>query len=137
MKISRVRILGKKLPFTLVEVHSDTGLVGIGGCEAPMSPTRQVIEEPPWRLADILLGQNPADVGALWIKMVQAIEWQGGLALNAAGALDMALWDLLGKVRGQPLHEIFGGTVQSKVMVYASGTAYDLASYRPGSEPPH
>jgi L-alanine-DL-glutamate epimerase-like enolase superfamily enzyme len=136
MKISSVRILGKKLPFTLVEIHSDTGLVGIGGCEAPMSATRQVIEEPPWRLADILIGQNPANVGALYNKMVQAIEWQGGLALNAAGALDMAIWDLLGKSQELPLYKLFGGEVQSKVMAYASGTAFDLTHYRPGTEPP-
>src|ERR1700722_1462434 len=124
MKITAVKILGSRLPFTILEIHSDTGLIGIGGCEAPASATKSIIEDPPWRLANILIDQDVSRVGALWPKLVQAIEWQGGLALNAAGALDMALWDLLGKVRGQPLHEIFGGTVQSKVMVYASGTAY-------------
>jgi L-alanine-DL-glutamate epimerase-like enolase superfamily enzyme len=77
-------------------------------------------------------------VGTLWAKLVQTIEWQGGLALNAAAALDMALWDLNGKALGLPLHEVFGGGVQAKVMVYASATAYDLSSYHPGgSEPPH
>ena len=136
MKIDRVRVLGTQLPFTLVEVHSDGGLIGIGGCEAPMSTTQHIIKGAPWRLANILVGQDPMHVAALWMKLVQAIEWQGGLALNAAGALDMAVWDLIGKVQGAPLHEIFGGKVQSRVMVYASGTAYDLTSYRPGTEPP-
>jgi D-galactarolactone cycloisomerase len=137
MKITAIKILGKKLPFTILEVHSDSGLIGIGGCEAPMSATKSVIEDHPWRLANILIGQDPSHVGVLWPKLVQAIEWQGGLALNAAGALDMALWDLFGKARALPLHELFGGAVQPKVMVYASGTAYDLANYRPGTEPPH
>jgi D-galactarolactone cycloisomerase len=137
MKITAIKILGRKLPFTILEVHSDTGLIGIGGCEAPMCVTRSIIEDHPWRLANILIGHDPSPVGALWSKLVQAIEWQGGLALNAAGALDMALWDLLGKARGLPLHELFGGAMQSKVMVYASGTAYDLADYRSGCEPPH
>ena len=74
--------------------------------------------------------------GSLVDKMVQAIEWQGGLALNAAGALDMALWDLAGKARDLPLYKLFGGEVQPKVMVYASGTAFDLSNYQPGTEPP-
>ena len=100
-------------------------------------PLDMIMEEPPWRLAEILVGQNPIDVGALWTRMLQAIEWQGGLALNAAGALDMAVWDLIGKMHGLPLYKLFGGEVQPRVMVYASGTAYDLTHYRPGIEPPH
>jgi L-alanine-DL-glutamate epimerase-like enolase superfamily enzyme len=137
MKIDRVKVIGKKLPFTLVEVHTDSGLVGIGGCEAPVGVTRRFIEDAPWRLGNILLGRDPMDVGAIWPKLVQAIEWQGGLALNAAGALDMALWDLAGKAANVPLYKLFGGEVQSRVMVYASGTAFDLSHYQPGSEPPH
>jgi D-galactarolactone cycloisomerase len=137
MKVSSVKVIGAKLPFTLIEVHSDTGLIGIGGCEAPLSATRAILENPPWRLAEIVRGQNPADIGAIWARLVQAIEWQGGLALNAAGALDMALWDLIGKMHGIPLYKVFGGEVQSKIMVYASGTAFDLTNYRPGAEPPH
>ncbi len=136
MKISSIRILGQKLPMTLVEVKSDDGHVGIGGCEAPVSVIRPIIENYPWRLADIVAHRSPEDVARIWADLVEATQWQGGLVVYAAGALDMAIWDLLGKVRGVPLYKLFGGAVQENVMVYASGTAFDLTDYKPGIEPP-
>jgi D-galactarolactone cycloisomerase len=136
MKIQSINIPGKRLPMTLVELHADNGLVGIGGCEAPVSAVRPILESPPWSLADRVVGRDPADLGIIWRELIETIQWQGGVALNAAAALDMALWDLLGKSLNQPLFKLFGGAVQPKVMAYASATAFDLSNYRPGIEPP-
>jgi L-alanine-DL-glutamate epimerase-like enolase superfamily enzyme len=139
MNIHDVRILGQQLPMTLVEVHGDSGVIGIGGCEAPAIAVRAIIDNPPWCLREILVGQEAAEIGVLWRKMLRAIWLQGGIALHAGAALDMALWDLLGKTQQQPLYEIFGGAAQPKIMAYASATAFDLtnlAHYQPGSDPP-
>lgn len=136
MRISSVRVLGQRLPMTLVEVRADSGIVGIGGCEAPVGAVRAVLENPPWRLGEILVGRQALEVGVIWEQLVRAIWWQGGLALHAAGALDMAVWDLIGKSEGMPLYKLFGGAVQSKVMAYASATAFDVAHQQPGMEPP-
>jgi D-galactarolactone cycloisomerase len=136
MKIAEVRIPGQNLPMTLVEVRSDTGLIGIGGCEAPVAAIRPILKGSPWRLADLLIGREIGEIDGLWQSMVEAIELQGGVAVRAAAALDMALWDLAGKAQGVPLYKLFGGAVQPAVMAYASGTAFDLTHYRPGTEPP-
>ena len=50
---------------------------------------------------------------------------EGGVAVNAMGAIDMALWDLAGKARGLPVYKLLGGVVQPQVMAYASATAFD------------
>jgi D-galactarolactone cycloisomerase len=126
MKIASVRILGQSLPMTLVEVVSDTGVIGIGGTDAPVEVIRPILERPPWRLSSLLLGQDPADVERLAESMFVATLGQGGLVVHAMGALDMALWDLRGKLAGRPLHQICGGAVRDQVMVYASATAFDL-----------
>ena len=126
MKIQSIRVVGQDLPMTLVEVATDDGAVGIGGTEAPMSVIRPIIERYPFRLVDLLLGQDPRDVRRLARAMFHATQGQGGLIVNAMAALDMAIWDLRGKIHEAPLHKLFGGAVQDRVMVYASATAFDL-----------
>src|SRR4030095_11559904 len=53
---------------------------------------------------------------------------EGGLAVNAMAAIDMALWDLAGKARGLAIHEMLGGAVREQVDVYASTTVFDMNS---------
>ena len=56
-----------------------------------------------------------------------------GLAIHAMGAIDMALWDLLGKIRDVPVYQLLGGPVQQGVMAYASVSAYRVPpDYRGG-----
>src|ERR1700685_2688437 len=88
MKIVELRLPGQNLPMTLVEALTDTGLVGVGGCEAQVAAIRPIIEGYPWRLGDLVKGRDPRDVGRLWTEMVHAIGWQSGLVLHAAAALD-------------------------------------------------
>src|SRR5271170_7057966 len=106
MKITEVRIPGQNLPMTLVEVRSDTGLIGIGGCEAPAAVIRPILKGSPWRLADLLIGQSIDDIDGLWRGMMEATELQGGLVVRAAAALDMAVWDLVGKAQRVPLYKL-------------------------------
>ncbi len=67
-------------------------------------------------LKPLVLGQNPLDIGRLWQAM-----WQRNRAvsLRAIGAVDVALWDLAGKVMGQPVHRLLG-TCRERVPAYAS-----------------
>ena len=92
-------------------------------------------------MSRFLVGRDPLETGRLWLHMFQ--DWQalrgrggeGGMAVNAMGAIDMALWDLTGKALNQPLCKLLGGAVQSRVMAYASGTAFDPDSLA-GKGPP-
>ena len=50
-----------------------------------------------------------------------------GIVVNAISAVDLALWDLLGKVRGEPVFQLLGGVVRDELVFYATGSRPDLA----------
>ena len=64
----------------------------------------------------MLLGSNPLDIGATWAKM-----WKlnRSVSTNAIGAIDVALWDIAGKVAGTPIHRLLG-TCRDRIPAYAS-----------------
>ena len=103
----------------IVEIASDTGLVGIG--EAALAPrvTKQLID---LYLTPILLGQNPFDSEYLWQHMYRRTMAFGrkGIGMVAISAVDIAIWDLLGKVTKQPVFRLLGGKTKEKIPVYAS-----------------
>jgi len=102
----------------LVRVETDEGLVGIGGT-AP-APARMMVED---HLAHLLVGENPTNTERLWDQMYRASLPYGrkGLPIMAISAVDIALWDLLGKARGVPVYELLGGKLQDRLPVYATG----------------
>src|SRR5437764_861629 len=126
MKVQQLRLLGRNLPMTLLELRTDDGLVGIGGADVPLPVARPIIEESPWRLCDVVLGRDPRDLRRIWRDLFQASLGQGGIIVHAMAALDMALWDLAGKAQGLPIYKLMGGPVQERVMAYASATAFDV-----------
>jgi D-galactarolactone cycloisomerase len=83
----------------------------------------------------MLLGEDPIDVRRLWRRMfvgfgaARGRGSEGGLAVNAMAALDIALWDLAGKALGVPVYRLLGGAVQPEVMAYASSSAFLSTSY--------
>ena len=103
----------------LVEIETDAGIVGIG--EAALSPqiTKQVID---LYLKPLLIGQDPWDIEFLWQHMYRKTMAFGrkGIALVAISAVDIALWDLLGKATKQPVFKLLGGRTKPKIPVYAS-----------------
>lgn len=103
----------------LVEVMTDEGLVGIGNAALAPRVTKQVID---LYLAPVLLGQNPWDVEYLWQHMYRRTMAFGrkGIGMVAISALDIALWDLLGKSARQPVYRLLGGRTKEKIPVYAS-----------------
>ena len=130
MRITEIQVLGQQL--CLVRVKTDQGITGIGATAAPSSAIRALINQGPGSLSQLLIGEDPTDTNRLWRKMFE--QWQaqrgrgdeGGVAVNAMSAIDLALWDLTGKARGLPIYRLLGGAVQSEIMVYASATAFDI-----------
>ncbi|MCH9671697.1 MAG: mandelate racemase/muconate lactonizing enzyme family protein [Gammaproteobacteria bacterium] len=115
------------LPLTVidllvVEVETSTGVVGTGHLHplaGGMRTLEMCIHE---MLKPLLLGEVLNDVPALWRKMWQATFIQGrmGLSVMAMSALDIALWDALGRAQGKPLWELWGGS-PDPLPVYGSG----------------
>jgi len=111
----------------VVEIHTDEGLSGLGETDVNPWIARACIEAPGTHtmglgLAEMLLGQDPLNVEALWERLYvgSAMNGRRGAVINAIGALDMALHDLRGKALGKPCYELLGGVAQPRITPYAS-----------------
>jgi L-alanine-DL-glutamate epimerase-like enolase superfamily enzyme len=73
-------------------------------------------------LRSLIVGENPLEVERLWYRMYRGSIYYGrrGAALQAMSAIDIALWDILGKFYQQPIHILLGGKWRDKVRAYAS-----------------
>jgi L-rhamnonate dehydratase len=103
----------------VVEVFTNDGLIGIGNAALAPSLAKQTID---LYLKPLLLGQNPWDIEFLWQHMYRKTMAFGrkGVVMAAISALDIALWDLLGKSAKQPVFRLLGGRTKSRIPVYAS-----------------
>lgn len=122
----------------VVEIHTDEGIIGIGESDTNPWGARAIIESPSIHtmalgLKDVLIGQDPLQVEALWERMYVGSMHYGrrGLGINAIGALDMALWDIKGKALGVPCWQLLGDEQQPFIKPYASlqPRGKDLDSY--------
>jgi L-rhamnonate dehydratase len=111
----------------IVRVHTDEGITGLGEADSSPMVVKAIVEAwPSWPrcrgLKDILVGQDPFDVEMLWEKMRIGTLWLGrnGVAQQAIAAVDIALWDIVGKASGKPVHAMLGSSFRDKVRVYAS-----------------
>ncbi|MBW2305678.1 MAG: mandelate racemase/muconate lactonizing enzyme family protein [Deltaproteobacteria bacterium] len=107
---------------TMVEVESDSGLVGYGEALTRLGPsaTREIVTS---ILKPILLGADPMDVDVLWGRMFSTMKTRGhwkGFMIEAMSGVDIALWDLLGKALNQPVSRLLGGRHHEKLEAYAS-----------------
>ena len=109
----------------VVEVESDDGQVGVG-ISSGGEPACHIIET---HLKRFLIGQSPFNVELIWDQMWRASLPYGrkGLALHAISAVDLALWDLLGRLRDEPVYAMLGGKTKDKLPVYATTVRPDLA----------
>lgn len=103
----------------IVEIFTDQGLVGIGNAALAPLVTKQMIDQ---YLSPLLIGQDPWDSEFLWQHMYRKTMAFGrkGVALVAISALDIAIWDLMGKSAKQPVFRLLGGRTKAKIPVYAS-----------------
>lgn len=75
-------------------------------------------------IADVVVGRSPFEAAAVWDRLydLQRVRgYQGGFWLDAVAAVDIALWDLAGKLAGQPLHRLLGGPHRTRIPAYVSG----------------
>lgn len=103
----------------VVELFTDTGLVGIGESALAPQVAKQIVD---LQFAPLLLGADPWDHEFLWQHMYRkTIAWgRKGIALVAISAVDLALWDLMGKAAKQPVYRLLGGRTKPRIPVYAS-----------------
>src|SRR6476660_6183930 len=103
----------------VVEIFTDDGLLGIGNAALAPQVSKQVIE---LYLKPVLMGSDPWDTESLWQHMYRKTMAFGrkGIGMAAISAVDIALWDILGKSAKQPVYRLLGGRTKSRIPVYAS-----------------
>jgi len=108
-----------------VEIETENGATGFAVTTGG-EPAAFIVEK---HLARFLEGRDPGEVEKIWDQMYYATVFYGrkGLVLNAISGVDLALWDLLGKLRGEPVYQLLGGPVRDELLFYATGSRPDAA----------
>ena len=109
----------------IVKVTTDEGYVGIGESLVRFAPdaTHSIIQE----LKPVLIGKDPFDIESLWEKMFSIMRSRGhskGFMIEAISGVDIALWDLIGKVLKLPVYKLLGGCFRERIEVYASSLLF-------------
>lgn len=138
MKITRVEPIVLRLPHVsedvdgtqddlLIKVETDEGLCGWGEVDSSPEVAKAVIEAPASHgichgLREVLIGRDPFDIEQLWDLMYRKTLYYGrqGVAIHALSGVDIALWDIIGKAVGKPVHKLLGGSYRAAVRAYAS-----------------
>jgi len=107
------------LGWLVVEIETADGLVGLGNAALSPHVTKTVIDR---HLKQLLIGENAFDTAYLFERMYRQTMPFGrkGSGMAAISAVDLALWDLVGKATKQPIFRLLGGRLKDKIPVYAS-----------------
>jgi len=110
--------------WAFVKVSTDEGLTGVG--EATLEYKEHALEGAVAHLREALLGKNPLDIEAIYHDACRDAYWRGGAVLmSALSAVEMALWDILGKFANLPVYRLLGGKVRYRIAVYFWGPGDD------------
>jgi len=103
----------------IVEIVTDQGLIGWGECYGPARINAAVVEA----LRSLLIGQDPMRSEWLWQEIYSRFRDHGqkGSIIQGLSGIDIALWDLKGKLLQQPVHRLMGGPIRTAVDAYATG----------------
>ena len=101
------------------EVETEDGTIGIGNAALAPSVVKKAIDD--W-YAPLVIGEDPFDYAYLWEKMYRTTHAWGrkGVGMTAISAIDIAIWDLMGKLVGKPVFKLLGGRTKEKIPVYYS-----------------
>lgn len=118
MKIDAIETvrLGEFPNLCFVRVHTDEGLIGLGETYFSAESVSAWIHE---NAAPILLGRDPLAIERHWHNLVGFVgSHSTGVENRGRSAIDIALWDLFGKVTGQPIYQLLGGASRDRIPVY-------------------
>ncbi len=104
----------------IVEIETQDGITGWGECYGPSAVAKAFIDT---QFAPRILGRDAFDVEVIWEDLYNRIKDYGttGMAISALSGIDIALWDIIGKATGKPIHKLIGGAHRTEVTAYATG----------------
>ena len=114
--------------FVTLKIVTDEGIYGIG--DATLNGREKtVVSYLEDYLVPALIGKDPARIEDIWQYIYRGAYWRRGpVGMTALAAVDMALWDIKGKVAGLPLYQLLGGRSRDRIMTYTHANGSDLAS---------
>ena len=99
----------------------DPEIFGIGDASS-LGDDERIIDETKFLFDKYLIGKDPLESEALWLSMYNNSMQRGGrISTTAISGIDIALWDLKGKIFKAPIYTLLGGSLRDKLMVYANG----------------
>ena len=115
MKITKVESLPVDR-FLFVKIYTDEGIIGYGesGAWGFLEPSASAID----KFGRYLVGKNPLTIEHHWQYMYRFSHFRGAAIMGALSALDIALWDIMGKYFGVPVHQLLGGKTRDRARVY-------------------
>ena len=134
MKITNVKVTHLRTPeksisagpdAALLTIETDEKITGIGEtcCHSERGDAARAVKE----IVEVgfkphLIGEDPFQINRIWEKLYANTEWYGrrGLVIYALSAVDVALWDILGKALKLPISILLGGRFREKIRAYAS-----------------
>lgn len=132
MKITHFEI--RKVPpsWVWLLIHTDAGITGIGEPYLENHPESVIAEVR--RLEPFLIGKDPRQIESLWQTMYDAgLGYKGGpVTMSALSGIDMALWDIVGKEAGLPVHRMLGGVCHERIRMYRSSPSQLPHCVEPG-----
>jgi galactonate dehydratase len=135
MKITRIDTTyfrpGSDLPWepnwVWVRLHTDNGLVGLGETYPRNEAEATMVHS---TIAGMLIGRDPRDIDRIWADFYRTFDFQvtGGTEMRALSAVNLALWDLLGKSLNVPVYRLLGGKSNPEIRLYNTcfGHRYDF-----------
>ncbi|MGH9675441.1 MAG: enolase C-terminal domain-like protein [Bryobacteraceae bacterium] len=103
--------------WVFAKVFTNQGLTGLG--EGSITSKEATLSQAILEHHRFLIGKDPTDIELLWQGMFRYPRWRGGPILNSAiSAVEIALWDILGKALGQPVYKLLGGAARKRIRLY-------------------
>ena len=106
--------------WVFVKVYTDEGIDGVG--EATLEYKEKALIGAVEHIREVLVGKDPRQIEKHYHAIYRDAYWRGGAVLmSALSAVEMALWDILGKSLNVPVYQLLGGMVHESVRIYANG----------------
>lgn len=123
---ARVVVCSPGRNYVTLVVETEDGLVGVGDATLngrELAVAAYLTEH----VCPLLIGRDARRITDTWEYLYRGAYWRRGpVTMTAIAAVDVALWDLLGKATGQPVHQLLGGACRDGVLVYTHATGSTL-----------